>query len=128
MKVKRAGQELLVVQYVVLRKDLVDTMGWPLGSVVAQACHAATAALWMSRDDEIAQSYCSPENIDSMHKVVLEVKGEAQLNTLAQKLTDAGVLHKLWIEQPENFPTCIATKPYPKAEVAQYFKKCKLCK
>ena len=22
--------------------------------------------------------------------------------------------HKLWVEQPENFPTCLATKPCPK--------------
>jgi hypothetical protein len=22
--------------------------------------------------------------------------------------------HKLWVEQPENFPTCLALKPYPK--------------
>jgi peptidyl-tRNA hydrolase len=65
----------------------------------AQGCHAATAALWLSKDDPTTQSYCSPEMLDSMHKVVLHVKGEAQLLTLAAKLTDAGVVHKLWMEQ-----------------------------
>jgi hypothetical protein len=53
----------------------------------------------LSRDDAVTQSYCSPEAIDSMHKVVLHVKGQAQLLTLANKLTDAGVVHKLWMEQ-----------------------------
>ena len=29
------------VQYVVIRKDLGQGMGWPLGSICAQAAHAA---------------------------------------------------------------------------------------
>jgi peptidyl-tRNA hydrolase len=61
-------------------------------------------------------------------QVVLEVKGETQLTNLAQKLTEAGVAHKLWVEQPENFPTCLATAPQLKSQVQQYFKKLKLCK
>jgi hypothetical protein len=61
-------------------------------------------------------------------QVVLEVKGEEQLMNLAAKLSEAGVQHKLWVEQPENFPTCIATAPYPKRQVAPLVKKLKLCK
>lgn len=57
-----------IVQYVVLRKDLWIDQGWPLGSVVAQACHASTAALWQSRDEDHTKQYCSSEAIDSMHK------------------------------------------------------------
>uniref|UniRef100_A0A0E0DHZ8 peptidyl-tRNA hydrolase n=1 Tax=Oryza meridionalis TaxID=40149 RepID=A0A0E0DHZ8_9ORYZ len=94
--------EDVVVQYVVLRRDLADA--WPLGSVVAQGCHAAVAA------------------------VTLEVKGETQLKNLAEKLEAAGVRHKVWIEQPENIPTCIATAPCPKSQVSSFFKKLKLCK
>ncbi len=59
---------------------------------------------------------------------MLEVKGEAQLRALAEKLAAADVRHKLWVEQPEDFPTCVATAPYPKAAVQQHFKKLKLCK
>ena len=61
-------------------------------------------------------------------QVVLEVKGGEQLMNLAAKLEEAGVRHKLWVEQPENFPTCIATAPYPKGQVAPLVKKLKLCK
>lgn len=61
-------------------------------------------------------------------KVVLEVKSETQLRNLSAKLTDSGIQHKLWIEQPEDFVTSLATKPYPKSEVFNYFKKLKLCK
>ena len=139
-----------IVQYVVLRKDLWTDQGWPLGSIVAQACHASSAAMWESKEDPVTLDYCSPENIDKMTKVgkfricfkmrlllftscvmvqvVLEVKGEAQLINLISKLTEAGIRHKVWIEQPEGFPTCVATKPYPKSEIAQHFKKLNLCK
>lgn len=58
-----------LLQYVVLRRDLWGELGWPLGSVVAQGCHAATAALWLSRDAPDTQAYCAPENLDHMHKV-----------------------------------------------------------
>ncbi|GBG68626.1 hypothetical protein CBR_g3167 [Chara braunii] len=123
-----AASAPLLVQYLVLRKDLVENMGWSIGSVVAQACHAAVAATWLSKDDALTQRYCSDSNIDHMRKVVLEVKGEKQLVDLSGKLAVAGVGHKLWVEQPENFPTCLATKPCIKEEVAMHFKKCKLCK
>ncbi|XP_073003211.1 uncharacterized protein [Typha latifolia] len=116
----------VIVQYVVLRRDLIDT--WPLGSIVTQGCHASVAAVWAHRDHPDTVVYCSPSNVDSMHKVTLEVKGEVQLRNLAEKLEGSGIAHKLWIEQPENIPTCLATRPCPKSQVASFFKKLKLCK
>ncbi|KAL3613847.1 hypothetical protein CASFOL_041921 [Castilleja foliolosa] len=115
-----------LMQYVVLRRDLIDT--WPLGSVVTQGCHASVAAIWENKDDPDTLRYCCPSNLDSMHKVTLEVKGEAQMLSLSEKLKPGGVAHKLWMEQPENIPTCLATKPYPKSFVSSFFKKLKLCK
>ncbi|GJN13140.1 hypothetical protein PR202_ga31477 [Eleusine coracana subsp. coracana] len=53
----------VLVQYVVLRRDLEDA--WPLGSVVAQGCHAAVAAV---RDHPDTAAYCDPDNLDRMHK------------------------------------------------------------
>lgn len=117
-----------LVQYLVLRKDLWSSLKWPLGSIIAQACHASTAALWLSKDSPVTTAYCAAENLDHMHKVVLEVKGEQQLHTLSNRLTEQKIAHKLWIEQPENFPTCLATAPCSKAEVQQHFKKFQLCK
>ena len=58
----------VVVQYVVLRRDLIDT--WPLGSVVTQGCHASVSAVWSNKDDPFTLDYCSPDKIDSMHKVM----------------------------------------------------------
>ncbi|GAB4833089.1 hypothetical protein Ancab_007148 [Ancistrocladus abbreviatus] len=116
----------VVVQYVVLRRDIIDK--WPLGSVVTQGCHASVAAVWTNKEDPHTLHYCSPHNLDSMHKVTLEVKGEGQMLRLSEKLNASGIVHKLWIEQPENIPTCLATKPYPKSVVSSFFKKLKLCK
>eukprot|EP00898_Chlorokybus_atmophyticus_P006633 jgi/Chlat1/6971/Chrsp52S06649 len=119
-----------LVQYVVLRKDLSskDGLNWPLGSVVAQACHASVAALWLARDHPDTLAYCEAGHLDHMRKVVLEVKGEVQLRALGEELEAGAVAHKLWTEQPEDFPTCIATAPARKSRVQQYFKKCKLAK
>jgi peptidyl-tRNA hydrolase len=113
-----------LLQYIVLRSDL----GWPLGSLVAQACHASVAAVWLSRDAPGTVAYCAPAQLDSMHKVVLNIQGEEALRALSDELRTAGVVHKLWVEQPENIITCLATAPGDKAALASHFKKLKLAK
>ncbi|EDO42819.1 predicted protein [Nematostella vectensis] len=115
-----------LVQYVVVRGDLLTTLGWPTGAVLAQACHACTAAIWMFKEDPSTLSYT--EDLDRMHKVVLEAKDRDEIESLSRFLTVDSIDHKLWIEQPENFPTCLATKPYAKEDIQKYFKKFKLFK
>jgi Peptidyl-tRNA hydrolase PTH2 len=46
--------------------------------------------------------------------------------SLHKTLQEADVMHKLWVEQPENIPTAIALKPYEKETVQDYFKALKL--
>ena len=36
---------MTIVQYILVRGDLLLREGWPVGAVLAQACHAATAAI-----------------------------------------------------------------------------------
>ena len=43
-------------------------------TVQAQACHAATAALWLSRGTELAAAYTGGAALEQMTKVVLEIK------------------------------------------------------
>ncbi|KAI3364471.1 hypothetical protein L3Q82_011265 [Scortum barcoo] len=121
-----AGSPSRLVQYVVVRSDLVHKLSWPLGAVITQACHAATAAVHLYYGDPDTQRYLS--ELDSMHKVVLGAPDEAALSGLSEKLTEAGVAHKLWIEQPENIPTCLALKPCPKETVQPLLRKFKLFK
>jgi len=115
-----------LVQYVLVRGDLLLTEGWPVGAVLAQACHAATAAIHLHYTDPHTQEYLT--DLDNMHKVVLEAPGQKDLLSAADKLKEGNIDFKLWIEQPENFPTCLAVKPYPKQEVQKFFKKFKLYK
>lgn len=61
----------VVVQYVLIRGDLMKTLNWPIGAVVAQACHACTAVIHMFYNDPYTQSYLM--ELDSMHKIILEV-------------------------------------------------------
>lgn len=68
MAVRQVGVAL--VQYIAIRGDLVDK--WPLGAVIAQACHASSAALHLFRDDVSTREYLG--DIDRMHKVVLRVR------------------------------------------------------
>ena len=51
----------------------------------------------------------------SMHKVVLEAKDEAELLSVADILKNNNIDHIAWKEQPENYITAIATKPYAKS-------------
>ena len=63
-----------------------------------------------------------------MHKIVVGVQNEADLINLSKQLTLDEIRHKLWTEQPENYPTCLATKPYAKSRLENYFKAFKLFK
>lgn len=61
-----------IVQYVVVRGDLIGTLKWPLGAVIAQACHASTAVMHLFREDPCVRKYT--DDLERMHKIVLEVR------------------------------------------------------
>ncbi|GAB6029694.1 peptidyl-tRNA hydrolase domain-containing protein 1 [Chamberlinius hualienensis] len=115
-----------LVQYVIVRGDLGRKLMWPLGAIIAQACHACTSVIHLYYKDINVINYLS--DLDRMHKVILEIEDESNLRRLSEKLTEAKVDHKLWIEQPENIATCLAVKPHLKKDVQQYFKGLKLLK
>ncbi|KAJ6661148.1 hypothetical protein lerEdw1_015284 [Lerista edwardsae] len=116
-----------LVQYVVLRGDLRrEPLSWPLGALVAQACHAALAVTHAHYQHPDTAVYL--EQGGSMRTVVLEAPDEPALTTLAETLQQNGIDHKMWIEQPENIATCIALRPYPKEAVHHHLKKFKLLK
>ncbi|KAL7646609.1 UNVERIFIED_CONTAM: hypothetical protein RMT77_001860 [Armadillidium vulgare] len=122
---KKIGMSNLV-QYVIVRKDLLTSLSWPVGAIIAQACHATVAVTHMFYNDENMIKYL--EDIDNMRKVVLSISSEQKLVSLSSQLVASNVDHKLWVEQPEDIPTCLVTKPYPKDDVQHHFKKLKLFK
>ncbi|XP_059172909.1 putative peptidyl-tRNA hydrolase PTRHD1 [Physella acuta] len=115
-----------IVQYVVVRGDLITKLQWPIGAVIAQACHSCTAVIHLYYNDDTTKEYLG--ELDRMHKIILEAKDEESITKLAENLTSHNIGHKLWIEQPENTPTCLAVKPYRKSDVQQFFKAFKLLK
>lgn len=115
-----------IVQYIVVRGDLMRTLKWPVGAIIAQACHGVTAVTHKFQEDDHTKTYL--EDIDNMHKVVLEAPDETSLKNLDAILEKDDIKHIMWMEQPENIPTCLVAKPYPKKDVQSYFKKFKLFK
>ena len=70
-----------------------------------------------------------PSLLYSNNSVILsQVPDQEGLQNLSGELERNGVQHKLWVEQPEDIPTCLATMPFPKTHIQQYFKKFKLFK
>ncbi|CAK9295995.1 unnamed protein product [Gordionus sp. m RMFG-2023] len=114
-----------LTQYIILRKDLLQ-LNWNLGSIIAQACHASSAALIVFINDKNVIDYT--ENIQHMTKVILQIENESLLKNLSNDLHKHNIDHKLWIEQPENIITCLATKPYSKDILRPYFNTLKLYK
>jgi peptidyl-tRNA hydrolase len=111
-----------IVQYIAIRNDLK----WPKGALIAQGCHASTAAIHLNYADPETARYLS--ELDTMHKIVVGVADEAELRRLSDELAANGVKFKLWLEQPENTPTSLALKPYSKSLVERFLKPYKLFK
>lgn len=68
------------------------------------------------------------EILNDLSILYLQAPSQDELEKLSQDLSANQIDHKLWIEQPENCPTCLATKPYPKQQIQSFFKKLKLFK
>ncbi|NXI41132.1 PTRD1 hydrolase, partial [Galbula dea] len=127
MAASAVGTAASLVQYVVLRGDLArPPRSWPLGAVVAQACHAALAATHAHGQHPDTRAYLQLGG--AMRTVVLEAPDEAALTALAETLRQHNIDHEVWTEQPEDVATCLALRPYPKDQVHQYLKKLKLLK
>lgn len=72
MAAAEVASKSCLVQYVVVRTDLLLNLSWSVGAVISQACHAATAVIHLHYRDPDTQQYLA--ELDSMHKVVLGVR------------------------------------------------------
>jgi peptidyl-tRNA hydrolase len=95
----------VIIQYIIVRRDLLEEKHWPLGSLMGQAAHASLAVIAENYNDPFVQQYIAPSNINHMHKIVMQANNEAQLLDLHQKLQQKQIVSRLWVELPENFPT-----------------------
>ncbi|KAL7277798.1 peptidyl-tRNA hydrolase II [Trametes coccinea BRFM310] len=106
----KADQQPLVMQ-IVVRRDLLDAEGWGVGPLMAQAAHATAAVLHETRERPETQAYL--DDLKNMRKVVLQTPDQASIERLAGMLSSSEppVPYHLWVEQPENVPTCLALAP-----------------
>jgi peptidyl-tRNA hydrolase len=89
-----------------------------------KACHASVAAIHLNYNDQETIKYL--QNLEKMHKIIISVQNHEELKSLNDTLLVNEIKFKLWIEEPENVPTCLATKPYSKSLIEKYFKMFKL--
>ncbi|KZT21051.1 peptidyl-tRNA hydrolase II [Neolentinus lepideus HHB14362 ss-1] len=106
---KAAGQ--LLAMQIVVRRDLLEAEGWGFGPLMVQVAHATAAVLHATRERPETIEYLN--NLTEMRKSVLQIPNEESLNKLAKLLSSSTppIPHHLWIEQPENIPTCLALAP-----------------
>ncbi|ORY26337.1 hypothetical protein BCR39DRAFT_560593 [Naematelia encephala] len=90
----KSKQSPLVMQ-IILRRDLETVHDWPIGPLLAQSAHAATAVLHLHAQDP------------NRHRL----PDEGALRSLAERLKQEQVGYHMWIEQPEDIPTAIALVP-----------------
>eukprot|EP00045_Choanoeca_perplexa_P001208 m.18387 g.18387 ORF g.18387 m.18387 type:complete len:155 (-) comp10799_c0_seq2:297-761(-) len=113
-----------IVQHVVVRADLINDLHWPVGAVMSQACHASVAAIATNLEDDQVKEYLT--QLGTMHKVLAQTADQASLVKLSKQLHERDVVHHLWVEQPENLPVCLATKPVSRSTVVKPLRKLKL--
>jgi peptidyl-tRNA hydrolase len=111
-----SAYDLTLVQYVVMRSDLIKQFKWNIGGLIANGSHACISVISEHLEDEEVRRYIGLIPTDppqpQMHKVVLSVKDETELNETAELLTKNAIVHRVWMEAPEQFPSCLATRPY----------------
>ncbi|BEJ12023.1 hypothetical protein CspHIS471_0204830 [Cutaneotrichosporon sp. HIS471] len=103
-----------LVMQIIVRRDLMTTHGWPVGPLMAQAAHAASAVQHLHADHPDMKRYLAGDDGQAwkiMRKAVLEVADEDALERLHSSLDKAGIPHHLWVEEPEHFPTALAIVP-----------------
>ena len=105
----------VLVQYIIVRNDLIKQHNWSLGSLISNASHASISIIHDTYNDTHTQQYIKQENNVQMHTVTVAVSDEAELLSSSRMLKSSNILHTLWHEQPDNIHTVIATKPYLKS-------------
>lgn len=122
------GMSNKLLQYVILRKDLVSTkksaVSFSMGANVAQACHAATAAIVKSFHAPSTVEYLSL--LEDMTLCVLSVQDGQELEEIGRMLKTNAVAFHLWVEQPEGISTALATAPMPRDQIAPLLSHLKL--
>ncbi|XP_072161572.1 putative peptidyl-tRNA hydrolase PTRHD1 isoform X3 [Bemisia tabaci] len=85
---------------------------------------------WCSRGKNLTTIIASilDQTLVESKLYITQVPNEDALRKFEATFKEKNIDHKIWVEQPENIPTCIALKPYPKQYVKGLVKNLKLMK
>ncbi|KAI0919020.1 hypothetical protein AcW1_003493 [Taiwanofungus camphoratus] len=100
-----------LVMQIVVRRDLLDREGWGIGPLMAQTAHATAAVLHETYNRLETQAYLN--DLKNMRKVVLQTADRTSIERLSSLFSssDPPIPHHLWVEHPEDVPTCLALAP-----------------
>ena len=116
----------VLVQYIIVRNDISRNQDRAFNTLISHTSSAATAAIHMYYNHEHTKAYL--KDGDNMRKKIFQVENEEELLELDIKLMIQKVDYRMWLKQPENYATCIATRPYPISALAEHFKNLKIYK
>ena len=127
-EVERKGEEEkeVIVQYIIVRNDVYRNQERSFNTILQHTSSAATSMIQKHYHHKYTRDYL--KDGDDMRKKIFQVKDEKELSDLSNKLTLNNIDFKVWIKQPGNYATCIATRPYPVTEISQHFKNVKIYK
>ena len=94
------AHEQTLVQYIVMRSDLVKQHKWNAGGLIANGSHAAVAIIAERWQDDEVQQYVRGADGKQMHTVVLAASDEKELMDTAGLLQQNSIVHKVWVNQP----------------------------
>ena len=120
------AHEQTLVQYIVMRSDLVKQHKWNAGGLIANGSHAAVAVIAEHWQDAEVQQYVTGADGKQMHTVVLQAGDEKELLDTAALLKDADIVHRVWVEHPDMLPSCLATRPYRREHIQPHLRHLKL--
>jgi peptidyl-tRNA hydrolase len=124
-----------ILQYIVVRKDLIDKKD--LGLIIAQACHASlapiTSQMRRSGKDSMIKDSLDSESLEWAYgifkKIILETPNEQTLKDLMDTLDKSNIEYKPIRESKmDDELTCIGIKPYKKEDIYKYLKHLKSLK
>ena len=119
---------MIIAQYIIVRKDIVDKYGF--GFIAAQICHASIAPITNpirthGHESKVVDIFDKDtlEWIDkTFFKIVLAVDNLDQLMMLRDRLDSDGIQYVPIVESKINDLTCIGLKPYNKGFISPYVK------
>ena len=127
-EVERKGEEEkeVIVQYIIVRNDVYRNQERSFNTILQHTSSAATSMIHKHYHHKYTRDYL--KDGDDMRKKIFQVKDEKELSDLSNTLTLNNIDFKVWIKQPGNYATCIATRPYPVTDMSQHFKNVKIYK